>query len=194
MRRSRRDAVGFTLIELLAVLLILGLVAGVALPNFSVGSGRVVRDEAEKLASVFGLARQRAIATGQPHRVIVDLDDAGYWLEHRPETVDKFALPESAPPDNGGRRVVQLAAPIVEESDFVPVPGPFGQAYPLADSVEFAEVETLAAGALRGGWTAIAFEPDGSADAAELLLQHEDGETWRVSLARLADEVRIAPE
>jgi general secretion pathway protein H len=75
-----RRAAGFTLIELLAVVLIIGLIAGIALPNLSLGGGRVAFGEAQRLASVFGYARQRALATGQPHRVVIDLDDEGYWV------------------------------------------------------------------------------------------------------------------
>jgi prepilin-type N-terminal cleavage/methylation domain-containing protein len=192
-RRGR--PAGFTLIELLAVLLIIGLVAGLTFPNFSLGGGRVARDEARKLASVFGLARQRAIATGQPHRVVIDLDDMGYWIEHQPETLDRFALLEPpAQPDTGGQRVVQLAAPAFEGAGFEPLPGPFGRAHALPDAIAFDAVQTLAAGELRSGWTAITFEPDGSADAAELVLRHDGGEAWRVTLSRLADEVGIERE
>lgn len=185
---------GFTLIELLAVLLILGLVAGIALPNLTLGAGREVLGEGQRLASVFGFARQRALATGQRHRVVIDLDDAGYWVEQAPENVDRFALPEPVQLDNGGRRIVQLAAPVFEGEAFAALGGPFGRPYQLADSVYFDQVQTMAAGELRSGQTAIHFEPDGSADPAELVLRHENGEAWVLGLSRLADEVRIERE
>jgi len=194
MREGRRPHAGFTLIELLAVLLIIGLVAGLTFPNFSLASSRIVQDEAEMMASAFGLARQRALATGQPHRVVVDLDNAGYWIEQQPENADPFATPDPPQLDNGGRRQVRLAAPIPEEAEFTPLPGPFGAPHALPDAISFQFVETLAAGELRSGWAEIRFEPEGTADAAELVLQHDDGQAWRISLARLADEVRIARE
>jgi prepilin-type N-terminal cleavage/methylation domain-containing protein len=185
---------GFTLIELLAVVLIIGLVAGIALPNLSLGGGRVVLGEAQRLASVFGFARQRAVATGQTHRVVIDLDDAGYWVEHVPESVDRFASHEPVQIDNGGRRVVQLAAPVFEDDGFAPLGGAFGQPHQLSGSVYFDGLLTLAAGELRAGQAEIRFEPDGSADPAEIVLRHENGEASVLGLSRLADEVRIERE
>jgi hypothetical protein len=143
---------------------------------------------------VFGFARQRALATGQPHRVVIDLDDDGYWVEQTPESVDRFASNEPVQIDNGGRRVVQLAAPAFEDEGFAPLGGAFGRPHQLPGAVSFEEVLTLAAGALRGGQAAIRFEPDGSADPAEVVLRHEDGEASVLGLSRLADEVRIERE
>jgi prepilin-type N-terminal cleavage/methylation domain-containing protein len=194
MATGHRPAAGFTLIELLAVVLIIGLIAGIALPNLSLGGGRVAFSEAQRLASVFGFARQRALATGQPHRVVIDLDDDGYWVEQTPESVDRFASNEPVQIDNGGRRVVQLAAPAFEDEGFAPLGGAFGRPHQLPGAVSFEEVLTLAAGALRGGQAAIRFEPDGSADPAEVVLRHEDGEASVLGLSRLADEVRIERE
>ena len=63
---ARASDAAFTLIELLAVLLIMALVAGLTLPNLSLGAERVVLGEAQDLASTFAFTRQRAVATGSP--------------------------------------------------------------------------------------------------------------------------------
>jgi prepilin-type N-terminal cleavage/methylation domain-containing protein len=186
-------APGFTLIELMAVLLIIGLIAGLTLPNLSLGAERAVLREAQDLAATFAFARQRAVATGTPHRVVVDLDEAGYWVEAAPEGPDPFLPPPLATPaPGGGQRRVQLAAPTLLETGFQPLPGPFGRPRWLREPVRFDSVETLAAGAVRSGRVEIGFDADGTADPALLVLANEDGDAYGLSLARLADEVRIA--
>jgi hypothetical protein len=90
--------------------------------------------------------------------------------------------------------VIQLAAPAFEDEGFAPLGGAFGRPHQLPESVSFDEVLTLAAGELRAGQAAIRFEPDGSADPAEVVLRHENGEASVVGLSRLADEVRIERE
>jgi prepilin-type N-terminal cleavage/methylation domain-containing protein len=194
-QRAGRSRAAFTLIELLAVLLIVGLVAGLTLPNLSLGAERAVLREAQELASSFAFARQRAVATGTPHRVVVDLDEAAYWLEVAPEGPDPFQpVPLATPVPGGGQRKVQLAAPPQSAAGFQPLPGPFGRARWLRDPVRFDSVETLAAGAVRSGQVQIVFDADGTADPALLVLANEDGDAYSLRLARLADEVRIARE
>jgi prepilin-type N-terminal cleavage/methylation domain-containing protein len=185
----------FTLIELLAVLLIMALVAGLTLPNLSLGAERVVLGEAQDVASLFAFARQRAVATALPHRVVFDLDEAAYWVEAQPEESAAFGLGAPlATPVPGGQRKVQLAAPIHPPTAFLPLPGPYGRPRWLREPVFFDSIETLAAGAIRSGQVAVGFEGDGTADPAMLVLADPDANVYVLRLARLADEVRIARE
>lgn len=193
-RRAARRALAFTLIELLAVLLIMALVAGLTLPNLSLGAERVVLGEAQDLASTFVFTRQRAVATATPHRVVVDLDEAAYWIEVEPEGPDPFLAEPPASPAPGSQRRIQLAAPSTAALGFQPLPGAFGRPHWLREPVGFDSVETLAAGAVRSGRVEIVFDADGTADPALLVLADEDGNVWTLRLARLADEVRIARE
>jgi prepilin-type N-terminal cleavage/methylation domain-containing protein len=189
MRRAPRAAHAFTLIELLAVLLIMGLVAGITLPNLSFRSERVVLGAAQDLAADLSFTRQRAVATGAPHRVVVDLDAAGWWIEEWPEEASPFAVaPE---PAAGERREIQLAAPPATGLEFRPLAGPFGRPKGLPDGVAFASVETLAAGPVLGGQVALVFEGDGTADPALFALVNEDGDVVQLELSRLADQIRI---
>ncbi len=186
---ARRRA--FTLIELLAVLLIMGLVAGLTLPNLSLRSERVVLGEAQQLAADLTFTRQRAVATGTPHRVVVDLDGAGWWIEAWPEEASPFA-PVAAAPD--GRREIQLSAPPSNAGEPLPLAGPFGHPHTLPEGVSFESVETPATtGPAASGQVEIVFEGDGTADPALFVLVNESGDVVRLQLSRLADEIRISP-
>jgi len=191
-RRTKSRQRAFTLIELLAVLLIMGLVAGITLPNLSLRSERLVLDAAQELASNLAFTRQRAVATGATHRVVVDLDAAAWWIEEWPEDASAFAVAPAAAA--GERREIQLAAPQASGQEFRPLAGPFGRPHALPDGVEFASVETLAAGPVLGGQVALLFEGDGSADAALFSLANEAGDVVHLELSRLADEIRIRRE
>jgi prepilin-type N-terminal cleavage/methylation domain-containing protein len=186
MRRTRR---AFTLIELLAVLLIMGLVAGLTLPNLALRSDRIVLGVAEDLASDLAFTRQRAVATGRPHRVSVDLDAAAWWIEEWPEEPRPPAVVGAAAP--GERREIQLSPPAASVQDFRALATAFGRPHALPEGVEFASVETLAAGAVLGGLLGLVFEGDGTADPALFTLVNEDGDVVRLELSRLADEIRI---
>jgi type II secretion system protein H len=185
--QGRRSA--FTLIELLAVLLIMGLVAGLTLPNLSLRSERVVLGEAQQLAADLAFTRQRAVATGTPHRVVVDLDNAGWWIEAWPEEAGPFA-PVAAAPD--GMQEIQLVAPPSGVGEPQPLAGPFGHPHPLPDGVAFESVETPAtSGPAAKGQVEIVFDGDGTADPALFVLANESGDVVRLQLSRLADEIRI---
>lgn len=185
-RRTRRG--GFTLIELLAVISIIALVLGLAIPNLSLRTKRIVEDAAQQLAGGLYLARQRAVATGTQHRAVVDLDAGLWWLEQLPEQASWIP---PVVPEGETRREIQLAAPQAPPAEFVPLPGSLGRARQLPGEVHFASVETLAAGAQLSGQVALLFEPDGTADPALFLLANEDGDVVQLELARLADEIRI---
>lgn len=187
MSSARTQA--FTLIELLAVLLIMGLVLGIALPNLSLRSGRALLGEAEKLAADLAFTRQRAVATGTPHRVVVDLEGAGWWIEVWPEEASPFAVPSVAP---DGRREIALAAPPSNVDEPRPLPGPFGRPHTLPEGMRFESVETSAAGPVAGGQLELVFEGDGSAEPALFVLGNESGDVVRVQMSRLADAIRIS--
>jgi len=176
------------------VLLIMALVAGLTLPNLSLRSDRIVLGEAQDLAATFAFTRQRAVATALPHRVVIDLDRASYWIETQPEGVESLSSAAAAVPDKGGAREIRLAAPATGVGEFQALPGPFGRPRVLREPVIFDAVETLAAGAVNAGQVEIVFETDGTADPALLVLANEDGDVYVLRLARLADEVKISRE
>lgn len=78
--RARRHA-GFTLIEIIAVVAIMAMVFGIGIPRISSSSFDPLEDEAENIAQSLRFARQRAIMTGAPHRLLIDLEEGGYLVE-----------------------------------------------------------------------------------------------------------------
>ena len=194
-----RDA-AFTLLEILSVVAIFALIAGLALPNFSGLHARNLKHQARRIVAQIELARQRAIVTGTPHRLFIDIDGAAYRIESlatedeadgdgEADGMETFADTSSA----AGDIPIDLTAPRAEERAFRPLPGTLGRLAQLDESIEFAGIETT------GGWvdsgeTFIRFERDGSADATTLVIEHESGMSVTLEVLPLADTVRVRYE
>jgi type II secretion system protein H len=191
-RPARRGAArGFTLIELLAVLVIFGLLAGIALPNLGLRDSRVLDDEAKKLANGLEFARARAVMTGVPHRLLLDVDGAAWRIEawSLPAGADSASDPgasagadAAAPP--------ALAPPGTGELEFLPLPGTLGEDARLDERVGFELVETPE-GAYDEGLLQIVFEADGTAEPARIALTTQTGGRVALLVAPLADTVRF---
>ena len=66
---------GFTLIEVMAVVIVIGLAMGIVLANLSASRGAQLEEYARGLSGRLELARERAIVTGAPHRVLLQVED-----------------------------------------------------------------------------------------------------------------------
>jgi type II secretion system protein H len=191
--RARQSA--FTLLEILAVVAIFALLAGIALPNFSSMHSRNMRNQARRMVAQIELARQRAIVTGIPHRLFIDIEGGAYrieWLTSEADAaggMDEF----DAGLDEYGEVAMDLTAPRAAERSYQPLEGTTGRFILLDDSSDFAGVETT------GGWvsdgeTFIRFERDGSADATTIVIEHESGLEATLEVLPLADTVRVLHE
>jgi type II secretion system protein H len=194
-----RDA-AFTLLEILAVVAIFALLAGLALPNFSGLHARNLKHQARRIVAQIELARQRAIVTGTPHRLFIDVDGAAYRIESltaedeadgEGET-DEMATDAFASSAAGGVSI-DLTAPRAAERTFRPLPGTLGRFTLLDESIEFAGIETTG-GWVDGGETFLRFERDGSADATTIVIEHESGMSVTLEVLPLADTVRVRYE
>ena len=72
---------GFTLLELVAVVAIMGMMLYLVVPSIGVTEGARLRAGAREMGAHLELARQRAIITGKPHRMLIALDEGWYQLE-----------------------------------------------------------------------------------------------------------------
>jgi prepilin-type N-terminal cleavage/methylation domain-containing protein len=190
-RGHRRAA--FTLIEILAVVAILALTAAVVLPNLGMLGQRALRDQAQELAAQIELARQRAIMTGTPHRLQIDLDQATFRLEWF--TTEAAAFGEAPPPPPGepdlfGQAPLDLSAPRRAERSFYPIPGMFGRIRELDPDVQFAGLETPEGWVTRGE-VSVGFDRDGTASYTEIYLEDSSGRGISLDVMPLDDVVRI---
>ncbi|MDJ0850242.1 MAG: prepilin-type N-terminal cleavage/methylation domain-containing protein [Myxococcota bacterium] len=188
---------GFTLIEILAVVAIFALLAGLLAPRVGSIGGRALWQNAEQIAGRIELARTRAVVTGVPHRLLVDLDEGGYRIEWQvSEARARGEEPEPEPTpgtDLSGRQPIDLAPPEVEAFDFHPLPGKVGRFVWLEDPFFFGAVETPE-GVVDRGDAVIEFDYDGTATDTSIFLDDGDGRTLVLHVRPLADGVRIHEE
>jgi type II secretory pathway pseudopilin PulG len=179
------------LIEILAVVAILALVAAFVIPNMGGLRARALRAEAAQIAAQLELARQRAIVTGVPHRVWLELDQAEYRLEWLSVDPDEAEIAAAGPElDVRGNSPISLAAPRQAALEFRPIPGNFGRLQVVADPFYFEAVETPQ-GRITRGQVAVEFARDGSADYTEILLQDAAGDHITLDVEPLDERVRI---
>ncbi len=187
---ERRRGGAFTLIELLAVVLILGLVAGLVLPNLGLLSTLALGDQARHLAADLEFARQRTVMTGIRHRMLLDLDRGAWWLEWEvaDDSLAEPAAPEPSAP--GASRLIDLSPPRAAALAFRPLPSGLGRPSLLDDDLYFTGVETTA-GRIESGQVFVTFARDGAAEPTVVGLGTENGEELRLEILPLADAVQV---
>lgn len=83
MITKRTSASGFTLLELLAVIMVIGVILGLALPRLS-GLGRAeLRASTRRLSGTIRLGYHLAVLNKKNYRLLLDLEKQSYQLEER---------------------------------------------------------------------------------------------------------------
>jgi type II secretion system protein H len=204
-QRSRFSATsGFTLIEIIAVIAIMGMVFAIGIPRLSTSKLRGLRIEAESIAASLEFARQRAIMTGIPHRLLIDLAEGGYrieWLvdearafEAIRDTGDEFVTSDIESDrdalDDRGVPQIDFHPPNNDERDYYPIPNrQLGSFTWLDDSRYFVGLDS-SSGWIEGGDVEIVFDADGTTEYILLELADASENHMTLEIEPLLDRVR----
>ncbi len=191
---------GFTLIELMAVVAIMMLIFGLGLPRLAASPWAALDAEAERLAQTLRFARQRAIMTGTPHRLLIDLEEGGYlveWLmseeaEEGGGLADLATLLAEGPgADEGGSELLAFTPPRRGERDYYPIPSRRMGTFQWLDEAHYFIGIDGPGGWVEGGDYEIVFGADGLTDAAMLQLADAEDHQITLELEPLLQHVRV---
>lgn len=200
---------GFTMIEIIAVVAIFAMVFSLGLPRLSISKKRRLEKEAETLTASFEYARQRAIMSGVPHRVFIDLENGAYRTEWWVTEEEAIAALEGSsgelaaseqlrgigdsdaanPYDSGSP--LDRHPPRRAERDYSPVPNrQLGAFTWLNDATFFGGLEG-SSGWIESGEVQIVFDADGTTDLALLEFADADDNYLTLEIEPILDRVRI---
>ena len=163
------------------------------LPNFGALQAHKLQNTAERIVERVDFGRQRAVMTGIPHRLAIDLDAGTYKLEWQSERAEN-AAPQPGPETEPGISTrLSLAPPPAAERNFQALLGPLGRIETLGGGVEFGWIETPG-GEVDFGEAFIIFEGDGTSSYTMLVLDDPGGRELALEILPLADAVRILDE
>ncbi len=199
---GRRPTVrrGFTLIEMMAVILIIGLMFALFLPNLDASRMTRLEDQAREVGRRVELARERAIMTGAPHRVLFEVGEGAMrvdWFVDEERAARAIgdgefeAEPPAEPnPDASDGAEISLTPPESLERDYHPVPNRFGSIEFLPADFSFVGIDTPE-GFIEVGEVQLVFGSDGSTDYAEVIVADAFENRVIVEVQPLLDRVRI---
>ena len=185
---------GFTLLEMVAVVAIMGLLLFLFVPAVGVTDSARLRGGARELGAHLEFARQRAVMTGKPHRVLLGLEEGWYQLEWFVSDGDELPGVEAlATPEVDLRGPIAMSPSAATIASYRPIPGIHGRVSWLDEQLRFGGVE-VAEGWYEAGEFQVVFQGDGSSDPARIVIETGDEPGLVLEVSPLLDAVRITDD
>jgi len=181
--RARGCCSAFTLIELMVVIVLIGIMTAMILPEMKgTYEDALLRSTGRELVSVCGLASSHAVSVNQAHRLHLDPKTGHYSIERgaSDRKTEGRSVAAREVPGGEGELDTRIAIEIyksgdeatdVPEQDSAPVPSSHAQSGRQDDG--------------------ITFYPDGTADASEIVLRDRDGFRLALRINPVTARVRI---
>ena len=186
----------------MAVVIVIGMLMGLVLPNLNSRRGAQLESSAQQIAGTLQLARERAIVTGAAHRAFLDLEVGTSridWHVAEDRAFAHLADPSDASPSEKPSREysdgqsISLSPPEREERDYYPIPNRFGREDWLPEDIFFVGVNT-ADGWIEDGTVQIVFQIDGTTDYSEIVMRDNWENRIVLEIEPLLDIVRVRQE
>lgn len=177
----------------MAVIVIMGFVMVLVLPNLSVRQTSVLRQEAVRVAGLLELARQLAVVTGNPHRMLIDVERGAFRLEWYGGRPEQEAVDEADSDPFARRRKTDFSPPNDDHLSYRPIDSRFGNDSFLDPDFSFQGLDS-SEGFFQAGEIQLVFESDGTTDPAQLVIADNYGNTLTLDVRPLMDAVRILDE
>jgi type II secretion system protein H len=162
----------FTLLELMVVITLIGILSAMILPQMRGTYGdALLRSTARELVSVLTLASSRAVSSNQAHRLHLDLATGRYLIERRVQENGEETDFAPATDILGSEGTLDTRIAIQIHKTGLDHPDPA-----LADAASFPDRDSAASQLS----SSVAFFPDGTAEAADVLLRDQEG--FRIGL------------
>jgi type II secretion system protein H len=157
---SRRGRTGFTLVELMVVIVIIGIMTAMMIPEMKgTFQDALLRSTSRELINVFDLAYSRAVSLNQLRRVRLDEKTGRYLVEKQvTENGQESFVPADDVPGGKGELDSRIAVEFRQPGEISSDANPEA---PVSEND------------LSG--VAIAFYPDGTADACDIVLRDSEG-------------------
>jgi type II secretion system protein H len=179
--RPRAARGGFSLIELMVVVVLIGIMAAMIIPEMKgTYEEALLRSTSRELVGVFNIASSRAISLNQFLRVRLDLGTGRYATERQASdrTTRSAFVPVRDLPGGEGKLDTRISVKIRK---------PSGE----DDRSEPAAVRAPEDADIPEGSAAIAFYPDGTAEASEIVLQDRAGFRLALRVNPVTSRVRV---